>query len=289
MAIYGQPNTWTCGPFALRHALLAHGVFTAPEELARVAGSTEEGGTDERQLQRAARAHRVDLLVRREMTRRSARHRLEQWLARGVPVLLCVDDWEHWLTAVSRDDEHVVVLDSKYDAPLRLEGWDPLLNRIACRRHHLRGLWSSTVYDLHPVVPRRRAAARLALTPGRARALLADETGVLARRWDEFARAVLSLAPTPGVQLVLGLELEPYIGEQRERILSLVTDSLGDHAAAAAARTLDGLGFAAGMYQAILQPEFEATAADRLADMVIDLMVSDAAPPSGARNEPAAA
>jgi ABC-type bacteriocin/lantibiotic exporter with double-glycine peptidase domain len=123
MAIYGQPNAWTCGPFALKHALLAHGVFTPAEELARAAGSTEEGGTDERQLQRAARTHRVDVLVVREQTAGDARRNLDTWLKRGIPVLLCVDEWEHWLTAVAADGEHVVVFDSKYDTPLRLEPW----------------------------------------------------------------------------------------------------------------------------------------------------------------------
>src|SRR5881628_1434888 len=83
MAIYGQPNSWTCGPFALKHGLLALGVFAREDDLARVAASTERHGTDEPGLRRAARAHGVELRLRRATEPHAAGEELRRWLASG--------------------------------------------------------------------------------------------------------------------------------------------------------------------------------------------------------------
>jgi len=290
MGIYGQPNSWTCGPFALKHALLALGVFAREDELARVAGSTQQHGTDEPGLRRAARAHGVELRVQREREPRAADQGLRAWLGRGVPVLLCLDQWEHWVTAVAADGEHVIMFDSKYDAPLRAEPWEPLLTRLACRRRYVRGLWTRTLYDLHPVVPRSGAGFRLALTPARARHLLCEENAPLAHRWDEYARALLPLSPVPRsvMQLELGLDLESFIEARRSAILDLATAGAGDGLQARAARTVDGMAFVAGMYRIALRPELEAEAVPRLGGIVAELVALEPNLPATAQAAAAA-
>ena len=268
MAIYGQPNSWTCGPFALKHALLALGVFAREEDLSRLAGSTEERGTDEGGLRRAAGAYRAKLVVIRKTEPTDARGELEAWLARHVPVLLCVDQWEHWMTVVAADREHLVVFDSKYDAPLRAEPWELLMPRLACRRPYLRGLWTRTVYDLHPIVPRARTGFRLSLDAGRTRHLLSESNATLACHWDDYARALLPLSLAPGDQFEMGFDLARYIEQHRNQILDLTPPQ--------AAPVVDGLAFVAGMYRAILRPEVEPYAVRQLAGIATQL----AAPPA---------
>ncbi|MGH7547134.1 MAG: hypothetical protein ACREMM_03030 [Gemmatimonadales bacterium] len=289
MGIYGQPNSWTCGPFALKHALLAFGVFAREDDLARVAGSTERHGTDEPGLRRAARAHGVELRAQRERELRVADRELRAWLGRGMPVLLCLDQWEHWVTAVAMDGEHVILFDSKYEAPLRAEPWEPVLARLACRRRYLRGIWTRTLYDLHPVVPRSSAGFRLALTATRARHLLREDAAPLALRWDEYARALLPLSSVPGAgaQLWLGSNLESFIEARRSAILDLAASGAGDELRARAARAVDGMAFVAGMYQVALRPELEAEAVARLAGIAAELAVFE--PTGSATPQPTAA
>lgn len=270
MAIYGQPNSWTCGPFALKHGLLALGVFAREDDLARMAASTERHGTDEPGLRRAARAHGVELRLRRATEPRAAGEELRRWLGSGVPVLLCLDQWEHWVTAVAVEGDQMVVFDSKYDAPLRIESWGQLMERLACRRRPRWGLWTRTLYDVHPITPRRPPRLRLALTAARARHLLQTENATLARRWDECARRLAPLAVTPGAQGELGHDLERFIQVRRQDIVATAARD-----PARAASVVDELAFVAGMYRALLVPEAERDAVARLAAAAVELLATE--------------
>lgn len=70
---YPQPNEWTCGPFALKHALIALGKFVDATELASAAKTHWWSGTDEIRLARAAREHECDLVLERRRDPEEAR------------------------------------------------------------------------------------------------------------------------------------------------------------------------------------------------------------------------
>jgi hypothetical protein len=188
MGIYEQPNSWQCGPFALKHALVARGVFVHENEITRVAGSTEALGTDELQLTRAALQFGGLMQTQRHHTAFAARRALSRLLVDHVPVLLCVDQWDHWITAVGADREHVVVFDTHYATVLRLEPWDALLRRLAFRHRVRYWPWQLKWYDLHPLHVRGETGLQLALTPERARHLIAD--GTLWPCLDEWAQLI---------------------------------------------------------------------------------------------------
>lgn len=266
MGIYGQPNSWQCGPFALKHAFLAYGIFAHEDDLARVAGSSATVGTDEKGLGRAAARHGCTIQVIRRTDGAAARHELSRWLDAGVPVLLCLDQWEHWVTAIAIEGDDVVVFDSHYDAPLRIERIDQLLTRWAYHERRWRGVWHRTLYDSQPLV-RRTTGFRLSLTSERTRFLLRPEAASLARSWNDIARELLPLSVIPGAQLELAFALERFIDGRRQRIVEQATEG-ADLDADAAHRTLDDLSFVARLYSAMLRPELEDRAADTLADLV---------------------
>lgn len=197
MGIYDQPNSWQCGPFALKHGLLAYGIFAHEDALAKAAGSTETNGTDERQLRATARGYGCTLQVERYHSAFTARRALERLLADHTPVLLCVDQWDHWVTAVGADQGHLVVLDSHYDTVVRVEPWEPYLRRLGYR--HRLWNWGPAVawYDLHPLRARGETGMRLALTPEQARRLL-DAPPAFRTALDEYARQLTPFAAHNG-------------------------------------------------------------------------------------------
>lgn len=274
MGIYGQPNSWQCGPFALKHALLGLGVFVHEDRLARLAGSSEARGTDERQLARAARRFQADLPVARRGTSAGARCEIEAWLGRGVPVLLCLDQWDHWVTAMAADAGHVVLFDSKYEVPLLLTSWDEVTARLVYQERRF-GSWTRALYDVHPAVPRRRGF-RLRLTPARARHLLHPDQAMLAARWDEYARHALALAVPAGAQIELGTPLADFAASRRTAILERAAQRRGVDPGGAG-RVLEGVAFAATLYGAVLRPEAAPRALDHLAEVVVRLQTLHAA------------
>jgi hypothetical protein len=137
------------------------------------------------------------LQCRRYRTPFGVRRALAQLLAAQVPVLICVDQWDHWVTAVHADAEHVVLLDSHYDTVVRLEPWGPFVRRIAYRNP--RGSWLRhlPVYDLHPLSVRGETGLRMVLPPPRARRLLeapAEVRGAL----DTYAQRLAPFAARNG-------------------------------------------------------------------------------------------
>ena len=247
MGIYSQPNSYECGPFALKHALLMLGVFADERQLARLAG-TSSGGTDEVQLAHAAARFRCDLPTVRRTDAESARATLIAQLARGRPTLICVDQWEHWLTVVGEDDGRYVLLDSAKDAVVRVVRWHELeqmwVYRDPAKNGHAR-----PIYDLNPVIPRFEPVARAAISVHQADALSAAEGRELAREWSTCARDLIDLADGGlGADVDLfAVRFDRLLVEERGGLVHAVggADPL---TRMAAGRALDRLAFIADAY-----------------------------------------
>lgn len=269
MGIYRQPNNWQCGPFALKHALLALGVFAHEDELAAIAGSSPATGTDEVGLGRAASAYRTELRVVRRRTAPAARGVLSRWLRRGVPVLLCVDQWDHWVTAVGHDEKEIVLLDSRPSSPtvLTIEPWTSLRERMVYRERRLGGIWNRWLYDLQPIIPIRRSSFRFHLTPQRARTLLGKRAW-LQEHWDEYARRLVPLAsPHP---LGRTVPLEQVIEDHRFHIIHTLRDGHHVSQPTPVAAMIGAAAFVSGMYGLRIP---RSASVDRIADRLSDIVL----------------
>jgi len=193
MGFHTQPNAWQCGPFALKHALLSLGVVADEGDLTRASGANDEGA-DERDLGRAAERYRCDLTLDRLHTAPAARAALAAHLRARIPVLLCVDQWSHWVTAAGIEDDTVVLLDSRVDGVFLTMDWPPLAGRVACR-----GERDQLLFDLHPLVP-RRPTPRARFSLARVELLRGVEQRDLAGRWGTYLEALLPLCRTHGPQ-----------------------------------------------------------------------------------------
>ena len=111
----------------------------------------------------------------------------------------------------------------------------------------------------------------MSLDAARTRHLLREDNQTLARRWDDYARALLPLSLAQGDQFEMGFDLARFIERHRSAILDLAPGDAGP--------VVDGLAFVAGMYRAILRPEVEPHAVRSLAGIATQLA---AAPPATA-------
>src|SRR5690349_7646433 len=117
-----QTTDYNCGPAALQNALkvLRHPV--SQERIAELAGTSTEG-TDEDGLKRAVLAlgFGFDEIATSDRTR--AYSLLTGSLMLGRPVILCVDRWLHWVTAIGLVGTTVLVAEpARYPYVLRENG-----------------------------------------------------------------------------------------------------------------------------------------------------------------------
>jgi hypothetical protein len=187
MGLYPQPNNWTCGPFALKHALIMLGRIVDEKRISRIAGTHWWSGTDEIKLGHAARRYDCTLKLIRRKNPLRARRELLLALKRGYPCLLCVDRWNHWITIVGAERNRFMYIDSRRQPVVRVDDWKTLRNRWGYReRDEADPTLVETLYDLHPVIPRFRVRSKARLGLKQARYLRRPENRALATHWDEY-------------------------------------------------------------------------------------------------------
>jgi hypothetical protein len=238
---YPQPNDWLCGPFALKHALWLLGIQADERRIAKDAG-TDRTGTDEAELARAAEKHECDLLTVRLRDPESASRELDAYLAQRTPVLLCIEQWDHWVVAAHEDDGLFVVVDSRVPALFRLLPWELLQDLLVYRE----GRGTRRIYDLHPLMPRNRASLTPTLTLDRARFLREWENLHVVREWHAFLADVLEAfgRHTDGEGLSPGL----FFGRHEPALLDAVAASNDAPKRSEARRVLRALRFLADTY-----------------------------------------
>jgi hypothetical protein len=193
MGFRAQPNLWQCGPYALKHALIMLGVLLDERKITKVARSNGSG-TDERSLARAARRFGCDLQEIRMNDPENARRELAGFLRNGIPCLICVHQWKHWVAVVKEEKGKFLLLDSEEAAVLTIVSWK-----------QLKAMWEfpmdnedeppqeETLYDLYPLSPRFRVQVRANFSLSRARYLRRPENRELAIQWDEYLEDLLRI------------------------------------------------------------------------------------------------
>lgn len=213
MGFHTQPTEWQCGPFALTHALLTLGIVADEDVVTQVSGATEEGA-DERDLARAAARFGCRMPWERAYSVVEARQRLATHLRAATPVLLCVDQWSHWVTAAGMDDDTVVLLDSRERSVFQTVPWPVLQARLAYRIRRER-----VCYDLHPVMS-TRPVPRARFSIPRVEFLLSAEHRDLGRAWATYLAALLPVSQMPGAQTEWTLAIGDALREHAAALLS---------------------------------------------------------------------
>ena len=130
-----QKATYSCGPAALSNAFKAYGRRIS-EAGVRLHSNTTKEGTDEFGLMAATKALGFHYSVCEETNFVRAYEWLIERLRHGYPVLLCVSNWSHWVTALGSLGSRVTVFDPASDPNIRKEN-----GVYVYSQHRLRRLW----------------------------------------------------------------------------------------------------------------------------------------------------
>lgn len=258
MSISPQPNLWQCGPFALKHAMVTLGIFADEDDITRITKTRADVGTDEVQLKRAARQYHCDMLMIRRHDPEIARRELMNYLRRGIPSLVCVHEWNHWITIVKAEQGQFIILDSRDKAVLQIMTWNQLKNIWVYheRDENDRQHWE-TIYDLHPIVPRFRVTTKAKFSVARAKFLRRPENRTLALLWDEYVEDLLNLCRARTTLSRNVFSLGEFLRRHQEMIVDQVWFWHGEVNRREANRILNNMHFVADTYGLVIHEEEE--------------------------------
>jgi hypothetical protein len=258
MSISPQPNLWQCGPFALKHAMVTLGIFADEDDITRITKTRADVGTDEVQLKRAARRYQCDMLMIRRHNPEAARRELMNYLRRGIPSLVCVHEWNHWITIVKAEQGMFIILDSRDKAVLQIMTWNQLKNIWVYheRDENDRQHWE-TIYDLHPIVPRFRVTTKAKFSIARAKFLRRPENRLLAQLWDEYVEDLLNLCRARTLLSRNVFSLGEFLRRHQEMIVDQVLFWHGDAGRREANKILNNMHFVADTYGLVIHEEEE--------------------------------
>jgi hypothetical protein len=248
VGLYQQPNDWTCGPFALKHALVAIGQLADEQSIARVAHPHWWAGTNEVKLARAARHFDCDLPLIHHTDEERAHAALVRHLDNHLPVILCVDEWEHWVTVVRHEQERFVILDSSDEPVLQVLSWTQLRNRWRYLESEDDDARPVPVYDLHPIKPRFRVQARALFSVERAYFLRRPENASLAKYWDLYLEDLLQVCRPRTSRSTNVLSMGEFLRRNQDLLVSRVVYWHGHVARERVVRVLRNFRFVAETY-----------------------------------------
>ena len=146
-------------------------------------------------------------------------------------MLLCVDEWTHWVTVLRAEDRRFVVVDSNADPLLSLRTWPQLRNWW---RYHDTDYVKDNppvLYDLMAVAPRFRTTVKADFSVERVKFLRRPENRRLARHWNEYLEDLLEICKPPNVRITEPLSMGEFLRRHAELLMTRVVYWHGSQAA----------------------------------------------------------
>lgn len=187
MSFYPQPNSYTCGPFALKYALVMLGIFKNERDIGKAAGVTWWAGTDEIGLARAAKKYNCNMKYFRESRGKFALEELNKRLKKGYPCILSVNNWGHWITILSFHKNRYIVVDSSQDKVIDILTPSHLLKKWKFVEEDV------VSYDGYAIIPDFKVDTLADFSIERARAVMYKKNEQLAHKWDTYFNDLINV------------------------------------------------------------------------------------------------
>jgi hypothetical protein len=232
--------------------LIALGKFTSEARIAKEAKPHWWTGTDELRLAKAAAAFDCDLESIRMRTIETARRELLQYLRARIPVLLCVDNWSHWIVVLRAEGTQFVIVDSDVDPVLNVISWARLKRRWCYYDVQYSSEVPPELYDLLPVVPRSRTRMHADFSVKRVQFLRRLQNRVLAEQWDAYVEDLAGICRPRSGRMFRPLSMAEFLRRNEEAIATSICYWHGDVSSAEISRLLGHYRFVAETYGLVI-------------------------------------
>lgn len=265
MSFYPQPNKYTCGPFALKYALVMLGVFINEKKIAAVAGSTWWAGTDEIGLARAAKKFQCQMKYFKEEIPEAALERLNRELDKNIPCILSVSSWEHWLTVIGHKHNKYIVVDS---------GQDKVINILSPRQLLKKWKYVDELgcfsFDGYSIIPKFKVTTKAQFTLEKAKYVMYTKNEPLARKWDTYFNDLILIC-RPRTRLSSNIiSLNEFLRRHEKNLVEKVAFWHGTPKHIELKRILRNMQFVGEVYDLVIHEEDEKKA---LIDLTSILMM----------------
>lgn len=264
MSFYPQPNKYTCGPFALKYALVMLGVFINEKKIAAVAGSTWWAGTDEIGLARAAKKFQCQMKYFKEDIPEVALDKLDRELDKNIPCILSVSNWEHWLTVIGHKHKKYIVVDS---------GQDKVINILSPRQLLKKWKYVDELgcfsFDGYSIIPKFKVTTKAQFTLEKAKYVMYKKNEMLARKWDTyFNDLILICRPRTRLSSKI-ISLNEFLRRHEKNLVQKVAFWHGTPKHIELIRILRNMQFVGEVYDLVIHEEDEKKALIDLASILM--------------------
>lgn len=106
-----QPDSFSCGVYAVMNAAKALGINLRRKDIIKYSGTTKTRGTNEKGI--------INTIINNKLKymdfnypEQTAFYFLNSALNEGRPVILCVDEYDHWCTIIGKLNNKYILFDS---------------------------------------------------------------------------------------------------------------------------------------------------------------------------------
>lgn len=246
MSFYPQPNSYQCGPFALKHALVMLGIFRNENNIGIISGSTWWNGTDEIGLARAARRYNCKMKHFSSEYPEEARKLLNKQLLKKCPCILSVNNWEHWVTVVNYTKGKYIIIDSGKDKVIAIWTRNQLLKNWRYRDE------DETSYDAYSIVPKFKVRTRANFKLDHAKKVMFEKNHNLAVKWDLYFNDLISITKPRTKQIYNYITFQEFLRRHESILVKKVADWHGMPSYAEIDKILQDMKFIASVYDLII-------------------------------------
>ena len=242
------------------------GAFVDEVKIARMAGTHWWSGTDEIKLAKAARAFNAEMKLIRRREAEPARKLLLGYLKKNRPCIVCVDQWNHWITVVNGERGNYgryVIIDSKAAPVVNILTWPQLRRRWGYIDKDSED--GRPIFDLHPILPRFRVRTKASFSVQRAKYLRRSENEDFAFYWDDYVADLLTICKPRTARSYDVISMGEFLRRYEEMLVDLVAYWHGKVTKREIRKLLDNMKFVIDTYGLIIPRDREKRAITSIA------------------------